>query len=318
MNWPQQQPPQQPPAGFPPVNYGMPQALPPAAPQNVAVAAAGNVFAQMLSAPPRQRVNREKPANGTHVVQFSRESKMDHSQQDMQPYLLVAYTVIQSTVPQMVNKTYSIPLKLNTRGSISSLADLAKAVFGLAAMQQIAAQNPTPHQIAQYVLQQMVNPQTGQGMFALLNTWRSNRPPQGKPMPSYEEAFVNHTWLMCNPQIFTLEQAAAAGHQISQGTPPPPPITSAPTVGWGAPPPAPAQQQAFTAPAGFVTAPQPFQAQQQPFPAAQPAPTPFAPPANVTPQAPPPPAVHFPQPQQPQPPQAFPTPPGFPPRPPGV
>ncbi len=325
MNWPPQQP-QQVQQPFPGAqqpyapNPGMagPASMPPG---QVAAAAQHNTFAQMLSAPPRERRNREKPSNGTHVVQFTRESKMDSSQGTMQPYLLVSYVVIQSTVPQMVNKTFAIPMMLNNRGSIQALAEMTKAILGMNVAQQMAAQNVTPYQMAQYILQSLINPQSGQGLFALLNTWRSNKGKNGGPPPSYEEAFVNHDWLMAHQQPFTLDQAAAAGHKITAGSPPPPVMPAGMQGGWGAPPAAPAQQAwqpqpQAPAPQAQPQTWQPQPAPQQPWQPQQQAPQAFPPPANVVPQQqqpPAPPAVHFPQPtQQPQQ-AAFPSaPPGFP------
>ena len=327
MNWPPQQPPfpqqpqqpQQPYPGQPNAmgpTHGVPPMMGPPPQQNVAMAASQNTFAQMLAAPARVRVNREKPGNGTHIVQFTRECKMDTSQKDMQPYMLLVYQVIQSTVPQMVNKTYSMPLTFAHRGSIQALAELAKVVFGAEGAMRLSQANPMPFQIAQHVLAHVFNQQTGQGLFALLNTWRNTKGQPGKPAPTYEEAFVNHDWKMMHQHPFTFDQAAAAGHQISVGAPPPPVVQpGAPTPGWGAPPPAPAQQQAWQ-PQVPIAAPAPM---PQPFP--QPG-MPYAPPANVVPQQQPqqqpqqaPPAVHFPQAAPGAPAQSFPPPPpGFPPR----
>jgi hypothetical protein len=325
MNWPPQQPPfpqqpqpQQPYPGQPNAmgpTHGVPPLMVPQQP-NIAVAAAQNTFAAMLAAPARQRVNREKPGNGTHIVQFTRESKMDTSQKDMQPYLLLVYQVIQSTAPQMVNKTYSMPLTFAHRGSIQALAELAKVVFGADGAMRLSAANPMPFQIAQHILAHVVNAQTGQGLFALLNTWRNTRAQPGKPIPTYEEAFVNHDWKLMSQTVFTFDQAAAAGHQISVGAPPPPLVMPGAQPGpqWGAPAPVPAQQWQPQPQAQPMPQAQPQQFPQQQFapPQQQPPQQQFAPPANVVPQQAPPPQVHFPS-AQPGP-ASFPPPPGFPPR----
>lgn len=217
----------------------------------VAGAAQANTFAQMLNEPPRQRRNREKIADGTHVVQFNIETKMDTSQTTMQPYLLVSYMVIESSVPQMVHKQFSTPMMLNNRGSVQALAEMTKIIFGTAYAQQLASQNAAPIQIAQLLEQHLVNKQTGQGLFALLNTWRSRKGKNGGPPPSYDEAFVNHDWLLSAPQQFSLAQAQAAGHRVNA------PAPAAPMQQWAAVPTAPAQQ-------GFVPpqAPQGFPAPQ--------------------------------------------------------
>lgn len=313
MNWPQQ-PQMQPFPGQPAPQPQQPfpgQQMPVA---NVAAAAQQNTFAQMLTAPARKRMNREKPADGTHVVQFTLETKMDNSQQTMQPYLLVSYVVIESTVPQMVNKTYAVPMMMASRGAVQALAEMAKVVFGPQYVAQLAAQNVAPYQIAQILSQYLVNPQTKVGLFALLNTWRSKKGQNGGPPPSYDEAFVNHDWMMAAPSAFTLAQAQAAGHRITSSAPPAPMVTG-PVQGWAGVPTAPAQQQQFQpAPQAPVPqqqfhqqqVPQPLPAPQaQPFPAfnvppaPQPAPAPMAPPGF--PQQPtfPPPANVQPQPGAP-------------------
>lgn len=330
MNWPQQQPPMQPFPGQPapqqqafpqqqityqPGQAGghgvlpapMPGAPAPVNPAAVAAGAQANSFAQMLMAPARQRRNREKPADGTHVVQFTLETKMDTSQQNMQPYLLVSYMVIESTVPQMVNKSYACPMTLNSRGAVQSLAEMAKTIFGQQYVGQLAAQNVAPYQIAQLLSQYLVNPQTKQGLFCLLNTWRGRPKPAapGQPPPSYDEAFVNHDWLMAQQAVFTLEQARAAGHRINA---PMPPVVQG-GASWAPVPTVPAQMVPQAQPMtpfqqpGAPFAPQP-QAQpmmappQAPAPFAPPAPAGFPPPANVVPQAPqqmaPPPAAFIP------------------------
>lgn len=310
MNWPQQQPPMQPFPGQPapqqqtfpqqPMQQPfqpaapMPGAPAPMTPATVAAGAQANSFAQMLMAPARQRRNREKPADGTHVVQFTLETKMDTSQQNMQPYLLVSYMVIESTVPQMVNKSYACPMTLNSRGAVQSLAEMAKTIFGQQYVAQLAAQNVAPYQIAQLLSQYLVNPQTKQGLFCLLNTWRGRPKPAapGQPPPSYDEAFVNHDWLMAQQAVFTLEQARAAGHRIN--APMPPVVQGTP---WSSVPAAPAQMAPQPQPQPMT----PFAPQQQPQPMmAPPAPAGFPPPANVVPAAPqqtqmaPPPAAFIP------------------------
>ena len=287
MNFPQQPFPGQAPQGFPQPQpqkgfhpqqptQGFPQPQPQGFP-NVAGAAQQNTFAQMLNEPPRQRRNREKIADGTHVVQFNIETKMDTSQTTMQQYLLVSYVVMESSVPQMVHKQFSTPMMLNNRGSVQALAEMTKVIFGTAYAQQLAAQNAAPFQIAQLLEQHLVNKQTGQGLFALLNTWRGRKGKNGGPPPSYDEAFVNHDWMLSAPQQFSLAQAQAAGLRVNA------PAPAAPTQQWAAVPTAPAQQ-------GFVPpqAPQGFPAPQAPqgFPAPQ-APQGFAPP-QANPGFPPP------------------------------
>lgn len=257
---------------------------------NVAGAAQANTFAQMLNEPPRQRRNREKIADGTHVVQFTLETQMNTSQTTLQPYLLVSYNVIESSVPQMVHKTFNTPMMLNNRGSVQALAEMTKVIFGMDYATQLANSNPAPLQIAQLLAQHLVNRQTGQGLFALLTTWRSRKGKNGAPPPSYDEAFVNHDWLLASQQQFTLAQASQAGHRVPTGAPPA-------QQQWGTVPPAPAQQNAFPAPSQAAPQQQP---QQNAFP---------APPQSFVPAQ---------QPQQnafPAPPQqnAFPAPPGLPP-----
>jgi len=283
------QPPQQP-QGFPapnpgqPPQQGFPQAgpmgpatgsfqppfqtpaqQPPFNPNAVAGAARANTFAQMLNEPPRQRLNREKPADGTHVVQFTNETKMNLSQATSQPYLLVSYNVVESSVPQMVHKSYSVPMMLNNRASVQALAEMAKVIFGMEFAHQLASQNASPHQIAELLAQHLCNHQTGQGLFALLNTWRSKKGKNGGPPPSYDEAFVNHDWMMSHQQQFTLAQAQAAGHRVSLPS-------AAPTTQWSPVPPAPAQQQAFAQPQPAQGFPAPQQPQGLPAPQGFPAP----------------------------------------------
>jgi hypothetical protein len=298
---PQQQPyPQQPQqAAYPPQQ----QAFQPA--PNLGQAAAGNLFNQFLTEPPRKRANRAKPADGTYVIRFTPNCKMDFSQKDGRPFVLLEYQVVEGTVPQMQGQIFTVPVFWSNRLQLQDLADLAKYTFGqqLPAVAQQAAGNP--QNMAHFVAQTLL-----QGYFAGVRIQRSQKQVQ---QVGYEQAFANHNYIVITPpnQPITLAQLNV------QAPPSMPPMQAPPMM--QQPPP---QQQSFQQPPGQTTMPQPPQQSFQPPQApGMFQPPPMAPQQPSFPQSPP---VQFPQaapqapalpqvpPQQPMP--AFFVPGGQPPR----
>lgn len=203
MNYPQQ--------GFPPQQQqfappqGQQQFAPPgqfAPPQNLGQAAAGNLFNQFLSEPPRKRASRAKPADGNYVVRFTPGCKLDFSQKDARPYLLLEYQVIEASVQQMGGQVFSIPVFWSNRIQLQDLADLAKYTFG-ANLQHVAAQTQgNPQMMAQFICQTLA-----QGMFAGVRVSRSQKSVQ---TVGYEQAFANHNWIAISQQPMTLAQLGPA------------------------------------------------------------------------------------------------------------
>jgi hypothetical protein len=311
-----QQPYQQPQQGYqqPQQGYPQQQAFQPA--PNLGQAAAGNLFNQFLTEPPRKRANRAKPADGTYVMQFTPNCKMDFSQKDGRPFVLLEYRVVEGTVPQMQGQIFTVPVFWSNRLQLQDLADLAKYTFGqnLPQVAQQAAGNP--QSMAAFVAQTLL-----QGYFAGVKIQRSQKQVQ---LVGYEQAFANHNWIVITPpnQPITLAQLNV------QATPSMPPMQA---PGMFQPPPQQPQQpqtfqqaapQQFPQPPGQTMMPQPPPQQGfQPPPApGMFQPPPMAPQQNF-PQSPP---VQYPQaapqapalpqvpPQQPTP--AFYVPGGQPPR----
>ena len=268
---------------------------------NLGQAAAGNLFNQFLGEPPRKRANRAKPADGTYVIQFTPNCKLDFSQKDGRPYALMEYRVLEGTVPQMQGQLFVLPVFWSSRLQLQDLADLAKYTFGqqLPAVAQQAAGNP--QSMAQFVAQTLL-----QGYFAGVKVQRSAKQVQ---QVGYEEAFANHNFIVITPpnQPITLAQ-------LNVQAPPPsmPPMQAPPMMQqpqqpqqFQQPPgqslmPQPPQHQGFQPPPAPGMFQPPPQAPQQPgFPQSPPVPYPQAAPAPALPQAPP---------QQPMP--AFYVPPG--------
>lgn len=266
--WGQQpQAPQQQPQQFAPQQFTPQQSQQFAPPANLGAAAAGNLFNQFLTEPPRQRANRAKPADGTYVVRFTPGCKMNYSQKDGKPYLLLEYQVIEGSVPQMQGQVFSLPVFWANRIQLQDLADIAKFVFG-ANLPQVAQQSlGDPQKMAGFIGQAVVA-----GMFAGVRVSRSQKQIQ---TVGYEQAFANHQWIAITQQPMTLAQLGPA-----LGPP------QAPSM-----PPFQQQQQAFPQPPGQPTMPQQpaFPQQsfvpqgQQPQPALPQAP----PPQSFLPQAPP-------------------------------
>ncbi len=335
MNFPQQQPqgfyqpPQQPPQGYAPApqGYAPPAAMTPGVAPGQAAAA--NLFNQFLTAPPRARINRARPADGMNVVRFTPGCKVDYSGKDGQAYTLIEYQVVESTVPQNVQGIFGYPMKLVTRNNIESLAELAKALLGAGGIQQLQQRGiNTPQAMAEVIVGTL---KVG-NWFGYIQTRRSQKQIQAV---GYEQAFVNNDFLFFAQQPFTLAQAQAHMTQMQpqaaapqapaapqpqqwqqpqQGAPAQPwqqPQQGAPAQPWQQPaqqppmqaqwPAAAPQQQQWQQP----SAPPPQPVQQQPWQAQPPAQMPA--PAAFPQQAPPP--MHIPQ-QPPAP--AFPAPPAFP------
>jgi hypothetical protein len=301
---PQQQPyPQQPQQGYPQPQqaaYPPPQQFQPA--PNLGAAAAGNLFNQFLTEPPRKRANRAKPADGTYVVRFTPNCKLDFSQKDGRPYALLEYQVVEGTVPQMQGQVFTVPIFWSNRLQLQDLADLAKYTFGqqLPAVAQQAAGNP--QSMASFVAQTLM-----QGYFAGVKIQRSAKQVQ---TVGYEEAFANHNWIVITPpnQPITLAQlnVQAPPPSMPQMQAPPMMQQQQPQQSFPQPPgqtamPQPPQQHAFQPPqAPGMFQPPPMAPQQPSFPQSPPVQYPqAAPQAPALPQVPP---------QQPMP--AFYVPPG--------
>jgi len=273
--WGQQpQAPQQPQGqGFAPApgqQWGAPQQAAPqqqqqfGPPPNLGAAAAGNLFNQFLTEPPRQRANRAKPADGTYVVRFTPGCKLNYSQKDGKPYLLLEYQVIEGSVPQMQGQVFSIPIFWSNRIQLQDLADLAKFTFGANLGQVAQRTGGDPAQMAGFIGQTVV-----QGLFAGVRVNRSQKQIQSV---GYENAFANHQWIAITNQPMTLAQLGPA-----LGPP------SAPTQPAWQQPQAQPQQQAFPQPPQSFL---PQQPQQPAFQPQQPAFQPQQPQAGNLPQAP--------------------------------
>jgi hypothetical protein len=311
-----QQPWQQPQQGYPQPQQGyQPQqtAYPPQQQQqpfqpapNLGQAAAGNLFNQFLTEPPRKRANRAKPADGTYVIQFTPNCKMDFSQKDGRPFVLLEYRVVEGTVPQMQGQIFTVPIFWSNRLQLQDLADLAKYTFGqgLPNVAQQAAGNP--QSMAGFVAQTLL-----QGYFAGVRIQRSQKAVQ---QVGYEQAFANHNWIVITPpnQPITLAQLNV------QATPSMPPM-QAPGMMQQPPqqfqqPPGQTMMPQPSQPAGFQPPPAPGmfqpppQAPQQSFPQAPQQSFPQSPPVQYPQAAPQAPALPQVPPQQPMP--AFYVPPG--------
>lgn len=256
--YPQQPQPQQP--QFQPQQQFAPQ-------QNLGQAAAGNLFNQFLAAPPRKRADRAKPADGTYVVRFTPNCKIDYSQKDGRPYAILEYQVIEGTVPQMQGQVFSLPLFWSSRMQLEDLADLAKYTFGQnlgTVSQQVAGD---PQRMAQAIAQTLA-----QGYFAGVRVARSKKQ---VATVGYEAAFANHNWIVVTPpnQPITLAQLnvspQAMAPQPQQFTPPT--LQQQPQYQQPAPQammPQPPQQGFQPAPAPAMFQPQPTAPQQPAFPQA--------------------------------------------------
>jgi hypothetical protein len=267
--------------------------LPPQQPQQFAPApplgqaAAGNLFNQFLSEPPRKRANRAKPADGTYIVKFTANCKLDFSQKDGRPYAILEYSVVEGTVPQMQGQVFTLPMFWSNRMQLQDLADIAKYTFGqqLPAAQQQA--NGDPARMAQFIAQTLA-----QGYYAGIKMVRSAKQVQSV---GYENAFVNHNFIVITSpqQPITLAQLNVQPQAPQQPAFTPQALPGQATM------PQPQQQQGFLpAPAPAMYQPQPMAPQQpQQFAPQQPA-FPQAPQQQQFPQAP-----AFPQvpPQQPTP-----------------
>jgi hypothetical protein len=259
MNQPVYQQPMQPQQqwGQPPMQQPMqPQqqwGQPPAQPMNpsqqpIAGAAANNLFNQFLQQPVRQRADRAKPPDGTFVVRFTQGTKVDFSQKDGRPFLLLEYQVIEGSVPQVNGQTFGTPIFSANRMQLEDLANLAKMVFGNDLPQVAAQAQGDPSNMGRFIAQQL-----SRGYFAAL---RISRNPKQVAQKGYEEAFANHRWMGFSPQPINMAQVQAMSPQ-------PQPQMQMPQPGM-APPPMlqpqgmPPQQQTFQ------QAPLPQAAPQQP------------------------------------------------------
>ncbi len=196
----QQQPGQQfapPGQQFAPPGQFSPQGAP-----NLGQAAAGNLFNQFLAEPPRKRANRAKPSDGNYVVRFTPGCKMDFSQKDARPYLLLEYQVIESSAPQMGGQVFSIPIFWANRIQLQDLADLAKYTFGQNLPQVAGQTGGNPQMMAQFICQTLA-----QGLFAGVRVSRSQKQIQSV---GYEQAFANHGWIAISQQPMTLAQLGPA------------------------------------------------------------------------------------------------------------
>ena len=239
---------------------------------NLGQAAAGNLFNQFLTEPPRQRANRAKPADGLYVVRFTPSCKMNYSQKDGRPYLALEYQVIEGSVPQMGGQVFGIPIFWSNRIQLQDLADLAKYTFG-ANLPQVAQQTQgNPQMMADFIGQTLVR-----GMFAGVRISRSQKQVQ---QVGYEAAFANHQWIAISQQSMTLAQLGPALGPPSAPSQPPQQAFQPPQQ----------QQPQFPAPPGqtmMPQQPQPQQAWQPPQQPQQPFMAPQGQPAfNALPQAP--------------------------------
>ncbi|NJL70731.1 MAG: hypothetical protein HC888_03525 [Candidatus Competibacteraceae bacterium] len=234
------------------------------------------------------------------MVRFTPNCKMDFSQKDGRPFVLLEYQVVEGTVPQMQGQIFTVPVFWSNRLQLQDLADIAKYTFGqqLPAVAQQAAGNP--QSMAAFVAQTLL-----QGYFAGVRIQRSQKQVQ---QVGYEQAFANHNYIVITPpnQPITLAQLNV------QAAPSMPPM-QAPAMMQQPP-----SQQGFPQPPGQTMMPQPPQQGFQPPPApGMFQPPPQAPQQPSFPQSPP---VQYPQaapqapalpqvpPQQPMP--AFYVPPG--------
>lgn len=239
----------------------------------IAGAAANNLFNQFLQQPVRQRADRAKPPDGTFVVRFTAGTKVDFSQRDGRPFLLLEYQVIEGTVPQVNGQTFGTPIFSSNRMQLEDLANIAKMVFGNDLPQVAAQAQGDPANMARFVAQRLA-----QGNFAAVKVSRN---PKQVAQVGYEQAFANHRWTLFSPQPFTLAQVQAQAPQ---------PQMQQPMPGM-------AQPQ--------MLQPQGMPVQQQTY---QPAPLPQAAPQQPVWQQPQQQAPQWQQPQQPQwqqPPQQF-------------
>ncbi len=283
MNQPYQQPPQQ--WGAPqqpqpqqPVGFYTPPQQPASAPgmfqppTQIAAAAGQNLFNTMLQQPIRNRANRAKPADGSYVIRMTPGCKLDFSQKDGRPFLLLEYQVVEGSVPAMQGQVFSTVQFWTNRPQIEDLADLAKHVFGQnlpAVAQQV---NGNPQAMAQAICQTVST-----GLYAGVKVQRS---PKSVQQNGYENAFANHNWIMFSQAPVTLAQLGPMA-----GPPAAPTYAPQPQQAWPAPAAPVAPQQAWTAPAPAAPAPQqhwnPAVAQPLPqapaLPQAQPAPAFYVP-----------------------------------------
>lgn len=273
--YPPQQQPQQP--QFAPPGQFQPTMQPG---QNLGQAAGQNLFNQFLTEPPRRRANRAKPADGSYIVRFTPGSKMEFSQKDGRPFLLLEYQVIEGSVPQMQGQVFQVPVFWGNRMQLQDLADLAKYVFG-ANLQAVAQQTQgNPQMMAQFICQAV-----SQGYFAGVRVIRSQKQIQ---MVGYENAFAQHNWIVIGQQPLTLAQLGpqmgppqAPTQSWQQGSPGQPLMSSQPQttqVAWQ--PPAPVQPAYVPS----QTLPQLPQLPQAPSPQNQPSPAFYIPPGAQPPR----------------------------------
>ena len=312
MNQPNQFP-QQPWQPAPAAPQQPQQAWQPPAGAPIHAAAASNLFTSYLQQPAKQVIVREKPEDGTHVVVLLNTTVVKQSQQDGGYFLLVQYEVLESNVAKMVGRQFATPMGWKLKFQQEAVADLAKALFGAAGIQQMIQRGITsPESVANTVAAAV----QAQPYYVLLHLKRNTK--QMNDGVPYDECFVNHTFIMAHTQRGSLQQFVQAAQ--AQGIPVPmsAPAPHVPHAPAQAAPPAFVPPSNPNAQAVFVPAnPQPPQAVF--IPSAQPQAQPQQPPQQAWPQAQPQqPAQAWPQAQpqaQPQQPgvPAFP-PPAFPPR----
>jgi len=229
--------------------------------------------------------NRDKPHDGDHKVQFLHDTELKVSQNDGRLFLLVSYTVLESTVPSMVGNNYALPMYMSNKYQLEDLQDVAKHLWGVEAVAQWSQQRVQFKDIVAAIPGAIVN------QYGMLNTRRNTK----KGSVSYEDAFPNHRWSYIGPAYpqdqLQSSMAPQGGEQPQQPAWSPPAAPQAPQ--------APQQpQQAPQQPGPPPGVPgQPQQLQQPPQPQQQapqqPGPPPGVPGQPQQPQQPP-------QPQQPQ------------------
>jgi hypothetical protein len=249
-----------------------------------------NAVASYLMQPPKQRGGNNGPKidDGDHVVVLTKVEMKDR--QSGGQMIVVGYSVVESTVPRCQGVEYENVMLWDRPFQVEDLADFMKLMWGPEAAQQLAQQNPSAQQLAEYVVNGFQSlTQQGTALYAHLNVRRSQKKlNEGVP---YNEVFPNHNWRVIVGQPFTL---ADVNIHVNQGAPhaaggmPQNPLASQPQPQQPAPPPAPAPAPAPPPPQQYQQAPA-----QQPAPVAPP-PVTQVPPAQQAQfppvqQAPPPP-----------------------------
>lgn len=222
-------------------------------------AAQANLFSQFIKEPQQGPINRARPPDGVHVVQFTQGSKFEMSRKDGTPFLLAEYRVFDSTVPQAVGNIYGFPMKLVTANNLKTLAGFVQAMLGAQGAIQLQQQYPQPAQIAEYVAH-LVKGTGGNGAWCVLHTQRNTQSKQAREGTPYDELFVNHYWSFFSGAQFNIAQAKQLFQQNNipwPGRDAAPPGTTFPPASFQASPPAPV----------YPPAPQQPQQPQQTFPA---------------------------------------------------